>query len=218
MAFSFDALRRKLPQKELEKLIDVAQAAVEARDAFNTQADKFLNGGKLPDHTADDIDKLLTAAGTTVLAAQKKLKPKDPAIDTLAEVSKALQAVKIDHRETVGTLLSQYQNLEQSRANMVAAAAKKVFDLHQAGKKAVHKSLDDLLKALDLLQKAASKEILMNGGSVDSSEKICVSTGKMLGRSLTNPVDVKEFREAQKALAEIEALIENFEAVSKRMQ
>lgn len=218
MAFSFDALRRKMPTKELEKLCDVAQAAIDAMETFATQADKFLNGGKMPDQTADDIDKLLTATDTTVLAAQKKLKPKDPAIDTLDDVSKVLQRAKIGHRQLVGTLLSQYQNLEQSRADMVAAAAKKVFDLHDACKKVVHQRLDDLQKALELLQKSASKEILMNGGSVDSSEKICVSSGKMLGRSLTNPVNVKEFREAQKALTDIEALIDDFEQVKKRVQ
>ena len=58
MAFSFDALRRKMPTKELEKLCDVAQAAIDAMETFATQADKFLNGGKMPDQTADDNDKL----------------------------------------------------------------------------------------------------------------------------------------------------------------
>jgi molecular chaperone GrpE (heat shock protein) len=213
--FNFLNLRKTLPQKEFAKLVDMVIKTADDFDEWEGQANKFLNGGKLPPKSADDIEKSITQTENIVLAASKKLAPKDPSAERMAEAVKGMQGLKIAHRQLVGTLISQFEGLDGSGSKEVSKAAKEVQTIGTKCKKEAQSTMSELIALVKKHHKEANGHILRHGGYVDSQRKNTEATEKLLGRKLKSSIDEKEFKAAQDTVKDLEALIDDLERAEK---
>jgi hypothetical protein len=213
--FNFLSLRKTMPQKEFAKLVDMVITTAEDFDDWEVAANKFLNGGKLPAKSADDIDKAITQSENIVLAASKKLGPKDPVASQMSDIVKGMQGLKIAHRQLVGTLVSQFEGLDGSGGKEVSKAAKEAQAIATKCKKEAKATMEELVALVKKHHKEANGFIVKHGGYVHSQRKNTEETEKLLGRKLKSAVDEKEFDEARKAVDELEELLADLERAEK---
>jgi hypothetical protein len=208
----FLKFRKSLPQKEYTKLVEGAISIYNEAQAWKPAAEKFLNGGKLPAKNAGDLDEEIVAVEKQVLAAQQKVKPPDPKADKLKELVDALQALKIQHREMVGTLVSQFEGLDSGGATEVAKDTKAAKATTDKALNEVQTEIGSLVKKMQAYHKEANGCILRQGGYVKSQRDNTQQTENLLGRKLKSKVDVKSFEQAQKDVTMLEEVIEHLQS------
>ncbi|HEY3391927.1 MAG TPA: hypothetical protein VGK58_04430 [Lacipirellulaceae bacterium] len=208
----FLKFRKSLPQKEYTKLVERAISIYDDARAWQPAAEKFLNGGKLPAKNAGDIDEEIVAVEKQVLAAQQKVKPPDPKANQLKELVDALQALKIQHREMVGTLVSQFEGLDSGGATEVAKDTKAAKGTADKALNEVQTEISSLVKKMQAYHKEANGCILRQGGYVKSQRDLTEQTENLLGRKLKSKVDVKSFEQAQKDVTMLEEVIEHLQS------
>lgn len=212
--FSFPSLKKSLP-KEYIKLVDSVVEAVDTKVTFTIEANKWLGGGKQPSKSADEVEKTLSDADALIVAAIKKLGPKDPLAENLSEASKATQQLKIEHRETVGTLIGMFEGLDKSRAQAIDTVIKKINGLEAECKKQAKTKAEELTQLVEGFHKEVNGLVTMNGGAALEGAKQAESAAKMLGRVVKTGVDIKGFQAAQKTLTELEDMVEALKKVEK---